>query len=84
MALDLDDPIEVALATSSAFERAGLEVALYGGLALAATRNKDLEDARTVVEALRGRLDEALLERERDVLAITDHDIRGRYGIVMR
>jgi hypothetical protein len=36
MALDLDDPVAVALATVAAFQQAGLEGALYGGLALAA------------------------------------------------
>jgi hypothetical protein len=35
MALDLDDPSAVALAVAGAFSAAGLEAALYGGLALA-------------------------------------------------
>ena len=190
MALNLDDPSEVALAAAAAFERAGHEVALYGGLALAtygepretldadlavatvtveaghaalsaagidgiiafsairfggltigrislvgggklnmidlvtprspryaalvmqralrgsldgqelrvvapedfillkvlSTREKDLEDARTVVEALRGRLDEEVVQSEADLLAneITDHDVRGRFAAVWR
>jgi hypothetical protein len=35
MALNLDDPSEVALAAAAAFKGAGIEAALYGGLALA-------------------------------------------------
>lgn len=46
-----------------------------------ATRDRDLEDARSVVEKLRGRLDETLMEHEIAALAaeITDHDTRGRF-----
>jgi len=57
MTLNLDDPSEVALAASEAFERAGLEVALYGGLALAIygepreTKDADLAVATVTVEA---------------------------------
>jgi hypothetical protein len=190
MALNLDDPVAVALAAAGAFERAGLEVALYGGLALAtygepretrdadlavasvtvdaahaaleaagiqgaiafsavrfgglslgrislvgggklntvdlvtprspgyaervmaramrgtldgqdlrvvtpedfillkllSTREHDLVDARTVIDALRERLDHELLDSERNALfaELPDHDIVGRYGLMMR
>lgn len=57
MDLNLDDPSAVALAAAGAFERAGLDVALYGGLALATygepreTRDADLAVASVSVEA---------------------------------
>lgn len=50
-------------------------------LKVLATRDRDLEDARSVVDKLRGRLDDTLIEREIATLAgeITDHDIRARF-----
>ena len=62
MTLNLDDPIEVALAAAGAFQRAGLEAALYGGLALAAygepreTIDADLAVATVTVEAAHAAL----------------------------
>jgi hypothetical protein len=49
------------------------------------TRDHDLEDARTVMTALAGRLDEQLLAHEAAALAaeITDHDVAGRYRAVI-
>jgi hypothetical protein len=46
------------------------------------TRDRDLEDARTIIEALRGRLDEDLMRSEAALLAaeITDHDVAGRFA----
>lgn len=53
-------------------------------LKVLAMRGRDLDDARSVVEKLRGRLDEALMEREIAALAseITDHDIRARFAAI--
>lgn len=50
-----------------------------------ATRERDLEDARTVVDKQRLRLDEKLMGDEIELLAteINDHDIRGRFAAVM-
>jgi hypothetical protein len=47
-----------------------------------ATRDRDLEDARSVIEAQRKRLDESLIREEIERLAeeIPDHDIRGRFA----
>lgn len=65
MALDLDDPSAVALAVAGAFSAAGLEAALYGGLALAVygepreTRDADLAVATVSVEAGRDALQAA-------------------------
>jgi hypothetical protein len=65
MTLDLDDPSAVALAVASAFAAAGLEAALYGGLALAVygepreTRDADLAVATVSVEAGRDALQAA-------------------------
>jgi len=65
MALDLDDPSAVALAVAAAFATAGLEAALYGGLALAVygepreTRDADLAVATVSVEAGRDALQAA-------------------------
>jgi len=65
MALNLDDPVAVALAAAAAFERAGLEVALYGGLALATygepreTRDADLAVAAVSVDAAHAALEAA-------------------------
>ena len=55
-------------------------------LKVLSTREKDLEDARTVVDALAGRLDESLLRSECDLLVgeIADHDVRTRFATVMR
>jgi hypothetical protein len=54
-------------------------------LKVLSTRDRDLEDARTIVAALRGRLDLALLDQEAASLAseILDHDVAGRYRAVM-
>ena len=48
------------------------------------TRERDLEDARTILIALHGRLDEALLDAEARLLAeeLPHHDIAGRYRSV--
>jgi hypothetical protein len=48
------------------------------------TRERDLEDAATVVRALGGRLDVSWVEKEARVLAaeITDHDVTGRLARV--
>ena len=50
-----------------------------------ATRARDLEDARSVVEKQGARLDETLMRHEIEALAveIEDHDIRGRFAAVM-
>jgi hypothetical protein len=50
-------------------------------LKVLATRDRDLEDARSVVEAQRTRLDKALIHAEIEQLVeeIPDHDIRGRF-----
>ena len=55
-------------------------------LKVLSTRDKDLEDARSVVATLAGRLDEGLLRTECDMLAaeIADHDVRQRFASVMR
>ena len=47
-----------------------------------ATRERDLEDARSVIEHQRGRIDEALIEQEIRALSaeITDHDIAARFA----
>jgi hypothetical protein len=49
------------------------------------TRDRDLEDARTVVAALRGRLDEHLMTTEAAALAveIADHDVAARFARVL-
>jgi len=54
-------------------------------LKVLSTRDKDLEDARTVVAALRGRLDEALMRGEATTLSreITDHEIARRFAAVL-
>jgi hypothetical protein len=45
-----------------------------------------LEDARSVVDKQRARLDRPLLETEIAQLTneLTDHDIRGRFELVMK
>ena len=50
-------------------------------LKVLATRERDLEDARSVIETQRARLDEALIRKEIEQLIeeIPDHDIRGRF-----
>ena len=50
-------------------------------LKILSTRERDLEDARTVLTALADRLDSALIAREAEALAseIPDHDVIGRY-----
>lgn len=54
-------------------------------LKVLSTRDRDLEDARSIVAALRDRLDLGLLDHEAVLLAaeIPDHDIAGRYRTVM-
>jgi hypothetical protein len=56
----------------------------YVLLKVLATRDRDIEDAASVVEKQRGRLDWPLLEREVAALAseIPDHDVAGRYTAV--
>jgi hypothetical protein len=51
-------------------------------LKVLSTRERDLEDARSVIEAQRTRLDEALIRSEIEQLIdeIADHDIRGRFA----
>jgi hypothetical protein len=51
-------------------------------LKVLATRERDLEDARSVIEAQRTRLDESLIRTEIQQLIeeIPDHDIRGRFA----
>lgn len=55
-------------------------------LKVLSTRDKDLEDARTVLSALGDRLDHELLREERSLLTleITDHDVSGRFAAVVR
>jgi hypothetical protein len=55
-------------------------------LKVLATRERDLDDARSVVQKQRERLDHALLEAEVTRLTdeITDHDIRGRFETVSK
>lgn len=55
-------------------------------LKILATRDRDLDDARSVVATQRGRLDEGILRDEVDQLAgeIVDHDVRGRFDAVMK
>jgi hypothetical protein len=51
-------------------------------LKVLATRERDLEDARTVIDTQRTRLDHSLIrtEIERLIEEIPDHDIRGRFA----
>ena len=51
-------------------------------LKVLATRERDLEDARSVIETQHTRLDLALIrtEIERLIEEIPDHDVRGRFG----
>jgi hypothetical protein len=51
-------------------------------LKVLATRERDLEDAHSVIETQRTRLDEALIRAEINQLVdeIPDHDIRGRFA----
>jgi len=55
-------------------------------LKVLATRERDLEDARSVLEMQRARLDRALIEAEIEHLIeeIPDHDIRGRFARVVQ
>ena len=75
MALDLDDPSEVALAVAGALDRAGLVAALYGGLALAVygepreTKDADLAVATVGVQAAHAALQAAQID---GVIAFTD------------
>lgn len=49
------------------------------------TRERDLDDARSVLAKQQGRLDQALIERELDELAreLPDHDVRGRFDTIV-
>lgn len=51
-------------------------------LKVLATRDRDLEDARSVIETQRARLDLALIRMEIQQLSdeIPDHDVRGRFA----
>lgn len=51
-------------------------------LKVLATRERDIEDARSVIETQRTRLDESLIRTEIQQLIeeIPDHDIRGRFA----
>lgn len=53
-------------------------------LKVLSTRDRDLEDARSVVSALRGRLDETLLAAEAGILALElpDHAVTARFAAV--
>lgn len=55
-------------------------------LKVLATRERDLEDARSVIETQRPRLDEALIRTEIQQLIeeIPDHDIGGRFATLSR
>jgi hypothetical protein len=55
-------------------------------LKVLATRERDLEDARSVIETQRARLDEALIRLEIKQLLdeIADHDIRGRFAALFQ
>jgi Conserved Archaeal protein (DUF2204). len=55
-------------------------------LKVLATRERDLEDARSVIEMQRPRLDEALIRMEIEQLIeeIPDHDIHGRFATLFQ
>ena len=60
--IDLNDPIAVLLAVVQAFERAGIEAAAYGGLALAVYGEpRETKDADLAVTALSGAEGQAAL-----------------------
>jgi hypothetical protein len=60
--IDLNDPIAVLLAVLQAFDRAGIEAAAYGGLALAAYGEpRETKDADVAVAAVTGAQAEAAL-----------------------
>ena len=84
MAIDLDDPIAQLLAASEQLRVVSPEDFIL--LKVLATRDRDLEDAASVVAKLRGRLDESLLADEVAKLAteIPDHDVRGRVAAVLK
>ena len=84
MAIDLDDPIALLLAASEQLRVVSPEDFIL--LKVLATRDRDLEDAASVVAKLRGRLDESLLADEVAKLAteIPDHDVRGRVAAVLK
>ena len=61
MTIDLDDPVALMLAASSACERAGLEVAAYGGLAAGAYGEpRETRDADLAVTSVSAEADEVL------------------------
>ena len=53
MAIDLDDPIALMLAASSAFARAGIEAAAHGGLTLGAALSAEITDHDILVRFAR-------------------------------
>ena len=57
----------------------------YVVLKVLATRERDLEDAASVLEKQRGRLDDALMRAEVELLAaeLPDHDVRGRFAAIV-
>jgi hypothetical protein len=60
--IDLNDPVAVLMAVIQAFDRAGIEAAAYGGLALAAYGEpRETKDADVVVAAVSGAQGEAAL-----------------------
>ncbi len=77
--IDLNDPVAVLLAVIQAFERAGIEAATYGGLALAAYGEpRETKDADLAVSAVTGAQGEAALrEAGFDVILAFD---RVRFG----
>jgi hypothetical protein len=54
-------------------------------LKILATRARDIEDARSVIDKQRGRIDASLIEHEVAQLAaeLVEHDVRGRYAAVV-
>jgi hypothetical protein len=76
--LNLDDPVAVVIAGVVAPEDFIL-------LKVLSTRDKDLEDARSIQAALGARLDADLMRDEASRLAaeIVDHDVAGRFARVL-
>jgi hypothetical protein len=50
-------------------------------LKILAARERDLEDARSVIHLQRGRIDAVLVEHE--VVQLAGHDVRGRFDAVV-
>ena len=79
--LDLNDPIAVTLAVFRALRTAGVEAALYGGLALAAYGEpRETKDADLAVLGIGGREGVSALAGARLAVEIPDHDVEGRAG----